>query len=875
MHETNAPEVERDSDRHIDVGQSMRASGAHAEERPGFARVIIANVSTDAKAADKLVAKIREYEPTAELDGHGNVTALLPIVEACADPDRSPAGCILAAPGGPAVLSNLLHGDAGVVRDPQPLAETVWQIIWHATKEEPKQCLLTFVEIFVLKFLSDNLPTSVLPQAYGFYELLLDPAGFEAKHGQTAIEYYVRQIRPQIKRLFPDKVVVQDPAIPALFGQKTLVSGTSIINGFAFLKSSDQSTVASFNRTFREILDAFHAFGPLTTIDPEFKLRLYETFLRRSARQQKLGQFFTPRNIVRAMIEMAELGKLPEGAIVLDPAAGVGGFVLEPMLIESALPKNIQFDRGRATRHVKTIGVDVDESTHILAKANMLLHLAEFVRDPKVTMPALNQAMAETFVQMKSNETLGSLENPPQAAVDVILTNPPYVTQGSKIYRDEIANVRGLKNGVDLRDYYEGCGLGVESLFLRYISGALKPGGRAFLIVPLGLLNRTEPGPKQKLLDECNVIASIELPRNAFFNTAQPTCILGLEKRHSTADSRPDVFCAMVRTIGETLDHYRYPTPKANDLEEIARLFVKHRAAGAKSKANRLVKIVSATEFNKDHRWDVSRFWSDKELVELEFREPPVDRLSFIERATDDLEELIQELAAARRELVGLTVGPTTTLELSDATRFVVRSGTRVRNEDIRNNPGDVPVYSCFTTLTEKKGDIDADWLERDGIPIESGDRSLVTIMANGASAVGMVFLRRERCALTDDVIIVEPTTSNIDPEFLAIQLRGEIARRNFVYEAKLFQGRVRELSVQAPCDATGTLDLVKQKAIASAVNRFDAIRERLHELGQWSHDVRIYTESVQPRPEVKATPESGEQSALAGEPTSRARRRR
>ena len=37
--------------------------------------------------------------------------------------------------------------------DPKPLAEKVWQIIWHATKEEPRACLLTFVEIFVLKFL--------------------------------------------------------------------------------------------------------------------------------------------------------------------------------------------------------------------------------------------------------------------------------------------------------------------------------------------------------------------------------------------------------------------------------------------------------------------------------------------------------------------------------------------------------------------------------------------------------------------------------------------------------------------------------------------------------------------------------------------------
>ena len=78
----------------------------------------------------------------------------------------------------PGVLSNLHAGDAGVIKDPKPLAETVWQLIWHATKAEPKECLLTFVELFVLKFLSDNLPKSTLPEAYSFYALIIDPAEF-------------------------------------------------------------------------------------------------------------------------------------------------------------------------------------------------------------------------------------------------------------------------------------------------------------------------------------------------------------------------------------------------------------------------------------------------------------------------------------------------------------------------------------------------------------------------------------------------------------------------------------------------------------------------------------------------------------------------
>jgi type I restriction enzyme M protein len=67
----------------------------------------------------------------------------------------------------PSVLDDLLAGEI-VTRDPSELAERVWQHIWHATKDEPKQCLLTFVELFVLKFLSDNLADKYLPKRYKF-----------------------------------------------------------------------------------------------------------------------------------------------------------------------------------------------------------------------------------------------------------------------------------------------------------------------------------------------------------------------------------------------------------------------------------------------------------------------------------------------------------------------------------------------------------------------------------------------------------------------------------------------------------------------------------------------------------------------------------
>lgn len=773
----------------------------------------------------------------------------------------------------PSVLSDLYRGESDVQRDPRPLSETVWQIIWHATKAEPKDCLLTFVEIFMLKFLSDNLPLSVLPADYRFDVLLSDSEEFKRNKGCSQIEYYVNSIRPRIKQIFAERLVIDDDKVRNLFGLATITSYTSIINGFAFLRSSVTTTIASYNRTFCEILEEFQNFGALTNIDPEFKLRLYETFLKRSARQQRLGQFFTPRNIVKPMVKMAQLNALPDDSVVLDPAAGVGGFLLEPLLFSDALPGNVSFVDGQPRQRVKLVGIDVDASTNILAKANMLLHLAESVRDPQTTPEALNQALVNTFLLMNDNETLGGLLYPPRDSVDVILTNP-YVTQGSSIYRKEIEHVEGKKNGVYLESYYDTGGLGVEALFLRYISGALKPGGRAFVIVPLGLLNRTAQRMKKELLRECNILASLQLPRNAFFNTAQPTYILILERRRVKNQSRPPVFCGIARSIGETLDYERVPTPDDNDLAILADLFVHYTNTGMGEKVPRptryedctFAKIVPASAFAPDERWDVIRHWTDAEHIELGERSDTIERGEFIDLATETLQELIDDLRQAKEELARLQTGATTVFALSDGSRFQVRSGVRIRNVDLRDHPGEVPVYSVFTRPETVKGYIDRDWLKDRGVEPETYPS--VTVMATGASAVGTVFYREANCVMTDDVVIVQPwpresengqlelgtetavedkgteigklPEHDIDLGFLTVALAQTIAQGGYLYEAKLYTKRVAQLTIEVPVDGAGNPDLERQRQIAAVAKRLDQIRSKLQETGTWSKSVRL-----------------------------------
>ncbi|WP_061507281.1 N-6 DNA methylase, partial [Acetobacter malorum] len=613
---------------------------------------------------------------------------------------------------------------------------------------------------------------------------------------------------------------------------------TSIINGFAFLRSASIESAASFNRTFMDILKDLNQFGSLTRIDPEFKMRLYETFLKNTPSQQSLGQFFTPRNVVKEIVRMAELDKLPDGSLVLDPAAGVGGFVLEPLLMDEALPNNFSIKNGKPFSRVRIVGIDSDISTHILAKANTLIHLSDLLGKPTTTLPALNQLMAQTFILMNANETLGALEYPVVNDADVILANPPYVTDGSGIYRKEIGHVIGARNKKNLKDYYSGWGLGLEALFIRYISGALKPGGRAFVIVPLGYLNRSESRPKKKVLDECNIIASISLPRRTFFNTNQATSILVLEKRHTKQDDRPDVMCAYIRSIGESLDTYRLTEPKKNDLREAANFFKHlHGYAGVAPSIPDFIKVVSADEFTMNDRWDVDRFWTEEEKVELGLQDPVVTEKEFLDSATGQITDLISEIKALQ-DLDRTAAEKFEPFSLGNEDLFMIRSGQRIRSVDIKANPGEIPVYSCFKERETKKGMVDEDYLSQNCFHIEDPDTPVVTIAANGS--VGAVFTRAERCMLTDDLIIVEPKHKDIDIGYLAIAIRKAIAGKGYGYEAKLFKGRVEQIIVHLPVLDGGKFDVSIQKAEAARYERLEDIRKLITGFGSWGREIKV-----------------------------------
>jgi SAM-dependent methyltransferase len=196
--------------------------------------------------------------------------------------------------------------------------------------------------------------------------------------------------------------------------------------------------------------------------------RLFETYLGRVF-TSGLGQFFTPREIVDFIIGFLENKKLiPNDAIILDPACGSGGILLN----------------ARNNQTKKVVGFDINERLVRVSKMNMVLHGIENY--------VINN---QSFLLCDETDVY-----------DVCVTNPPF---GVEEKQKEI-----LKNFIFGHDK-KGCDL--EILFIEKIIKVLKPGGVCGVVLPDGIFNNSSlTKVREYILQHTDIIATVDLPENVF-----------------------------------------------------------------------------------------------------------------------------------------------------------------------------------------------------------------------------------------------------------------------------------------------------------------------------------------------------------------------
>ena len=249
--------------------------------------------------------------------------------------------------------------------------------------------------------------------------------------------------------------------------------------------------------TERNFLDVLDKVDQLTTeaVDPTHVFTLSQVYegllLKMGEKGNDGGQFFTPRQVIKAMVQVID-PKADE--TIYDPGCGTGGFLaqsFEHITGKLGLGNDATADQLETLKQQTFWGREKENLIYPIALANLILH--------GIDKPNLWHGNTLT-----GRETYGGLfEGAPQA-FDVILTNPPF---GGKEGKEAQTNF----------DYKTGA---TQVLFLQHVIRSLREGGRCGIVIDEGLLFRTNEDAfvktKRKLLDDCDLWCVVSLPGGVF-----------------------------------------------------------------------------------------------------------------------------------------------------------------------------------------------------------------------------------------------------------------------------------------------------------------------------------------------------------------------
>lgn len=228
-----------------------------------------------------------------------------------------------------------------------------------------------------------------------------------------------------------------------------------------------------------------------SAMDVDVKGEAFEGLLEKSANEGKkgAGQYFTPRELIRSMIRVMKPDpRVNKDFSICDPACGTGGFLVLAYEWLMNQTKGGALDRDDAKR-IKTktfYGYELVPRPARLAMMNLFLHGV-------TTEIKIGDTIYEPFDGKK---------------YDCILTNPPFGTKGA--------------NQAPEREDFTIATSSKQLNFVQHYLSALKPGGRAAVVLPDNVLFEDKAGEVfEILMQDCNLHTILRLPRGTFTPYAQ------------------------------------------------------------------------------------------------------------------------------------------------------------------------------------------------------------------------------------------------------------------------------------------------------------------------------------------------------------------
>ena len=251
------------------------------------------------------------------------------------------------------------------------------------------------------------------------------------------------------------------------------------------------------------------------TMGADVKGDIYEGLLERNAEDTKsgAGQYFTPRALIRAMVECVR----PEpGQTIADPACGTGGFFLAAY---DFLVDTHQMNRSQNAflKHDTFNGNEIVAGTRRLALMNMFLHNIGEIDGDSMVSPndALVASSAKTY--------------------DYVLANPPFGKKSSMSF----TNDEGEQEKDDLtynRQDFWATTSNKQLNFVQHIRTMLKTTGRAAVVVPDNVLFEGGAGEtvRKKLLETTDLHTILRLPTGIFYANGVKANVLFFDNREAS-----------------------------------------------------------------------------------------------------------------------------------------------------------------------------------------------------------------------------------------------------------------------------------------------------------------------------------------------------
>lgn len=351
--------------------------------------------------------------------------------------------------------------------------------------------------------------------------------------------------------------------------------------------------------------------------DLDTKGDIYEYMLAKIAAAGQNGQFRTPRHIIKVMVDM--MAPTPDDVIV-DPASGTCGFLVAAVeYLREHHKAAISSGTGAQKFHTRVFhGFDFDTTMLRIGSMNMLLHGVE---NPDIryrdSLAEANTGDADTY--------------------SLVLANPPF--SGSLDYE---STAKDLQQIVKTKK--------TELLFLALFLRLLKPGGRAAVIVPDGVLFGSTKAHKElrrMLVDDHKLDAVVKLPSGVFKPYAGvSTAILFFTKTNSGGTDH--VWFYDVHSDGFSLDDKRQPLDSTDLPDVLARWTHRDDEERARARTEQSFTVPRAEIEANDYDLSLNRY---KEIVheEVEHRSPTeildeLDQLETeIQRGLGELRQMLAE----------------------------------------------------------------------------------------------------------------------------------------------------------------------------------------------------------------------------------------